>query len=127
MKPRADATDAVIGRNVAAARTTRGVRRAIVAKAIGVTLQQYQKYETGGSRISASRLVRIAEVLGVPISDLFAGTSRVRHQRPMPSSRALARAVALLRVMPERQQQFALDALTIIAGTAGAISAPDIE
>lgn len=127
MKPRADATDGVIGRNVAAARTTRGVRRGAVAKAVGVTVQQYQKYETGGSRISASRLVRIAEVLGVPISDLFAGTSRVPDQRRMPTSRALARAVALLRVMPERQQKLALDALTIIAGTAGAISSPDIE
>ncbi len=125
MKPRADATDAVIGRNVAAARTARGIRRALVAEAIGVTVQQYQKYETGGSRISASRLVRIAEALGVPISDLFAGTSRASEKRRLPSSRAVTRATALLRAMPERQQELAVDALTIIAGTTRSTLPPD--
>lgn len=39
--------------------------------AIGVSFQQIQKYEGGTNRISASRLFRMAEVLGVPIGYFF--------------------------------------------------------
>jgi transcriptional regulator with XRE-family HTH domain len=115
MKPRADEIDAIIGKNVHLTRTARGIRRAAVAKAIGVTVQQLQKYETGGARISAARLVRIAEALHVPVAELFAGTSP--RNLAMHRSSTNAKAHALLRLMSERQQKLAIDALTIIAGT----------
>jgi transcriptional regulator with XRE-family HTH domain len=44
-----------------------------LAGEIGVSQQQVQKYESGASRVSASTLVALAEVLNVPIQDLFAG------------------------------------------------------
>ena len=66
-----------------------------LARALGLTFQQVQKYEGGANRISASRLSQIADVLGVPISYFFqdlepAGSSptsrelesRERLQRP---------------------------------------------
>jgi transcriptional regulator with XRE-family HTH domain len=40
---------------------------------LGVTFQQVQKYEKGTNRIGASRLQRIAEILGVPVSFFFEG------------------------------------------------------
>ena len=42
-----------------------------MAELIGVTSQQAHKYETGLSRISAGRLYRVAEALGVEISYFF--------------------------------------------------------
>ena len=42
-----------------------------LATRIGVAFQQVQKYEKGANRIGASRLSRIAAVLGVPIGELF--------------------------------------------------------
>jgi len=42
-----------------------------LAKALGLTFQQVQKYEGGANRVSASRLSQIAGVLGVPISYFF--------------------------------------------------------
>ena len=46
-----------------------GLTQQQMAELIGVTSQQAHKYETGISRISAGRLYRIAEALGVEISN----------------------------------------------------------
>jgi transcriptional regulator with XRE-family HTH domain len=42
-----------------------------LAEKIGVAFQQVQKYEKGTNRVGASRLSRIAAVLGVSIGELF--------------------------------------------------------
>jgi transcriptional regulator with XRE-family HTH domain len=42
-----------------------------LAKALGLTFQQIQKYEGGANRVSASRLSATAEILGVPVSYFF--------------------------------------------------------
>ncbi len=42
-----------------------------LARALGLTFQQVQKYENGGNRVSASRLYQISRVLDVPISFFF--------------------------------------------------------
>ncbi|WP_420801867.1 helix-turn-helix domain-containing protein [Sinorhizobium fredii] len=42
-----------------------------LAKALGVTYQQVQKYENGRTRVSASRLQAIANVLEVPLTFFF--------------------------------------------------------
>jgi transcriptional regulator with XRE-family HTH domain len=43
-----------------------------LAKALGVSFQQVQKYESGANRVSASRLSATADILRVPISFFFA-------------------------------------------------------
>jgi transcriptional regulator with XRE-family HTH domain len=50
-----------------------GMKQAQLAERLGFTMQQVQKYETGDNRISASVLKEIADVFGIPVSDLFAG------------------------------------------------------
>jgi transcriptional regulator with XRE-family HTH domain len=42
-----------------------------IAKALGLTYQQIQKYEMGANRISASRLQQLCEILQVPVSFFF--------------------------------------------------------
>jgi len=50
-----------------------GMKQAQLADGLGLSTQQVQKYETGANRISASVLKEIADIFGIPVSDLFAG------------------------------------------------------
>jgi transcriptional regulator with XRE-family HTH domain len=52
-----------------------------LANALGVTLQQVQRYEKGVSRLGAGRLTTIATALGVPVTDLLESRNGVRHRR----------------------------------------------
>jgi transcriptional regulator with XRE-family HTH domain len=49
-----------------------------LATALGVTFQMVQKYERASCRISASRLVNMARVLGVPVTYFFEDVENVR-------------------------------------------------
>jgi transcriptional regulator with XRE-family HTH domain len=44
-----------------------------IAKALGLTFQQVQKYEKGANRISASRLQHLCKILGVQVPFFFEG------------------------------------------------------
>jgi transcriptional regulator with XRE-family HTH domain len=68
-----DPRDAEIGQRVRSLRLQRGLSQTELGNLINVTFQQVQKYEKGANRISAGRLQRIAEVLGVPVAYFFAG------------------------------------------------------
>jgi transcriptional regulator with XRE-family HTH domain len=46
-----------------------------LAQALGVTFQQLQKYERGANRVSAGRLAKLAEALGVPVAFFFGETA----------------------------------------------------
>lgn len=59
--------DARIGSRIRIARQNRGLSQTRLADQIGVTFQQIQKYERGTNRIAASRLVRAAEALNLPL------------------------------------------------------------
>lgn len=53
-----------------------------LAEGIGVSPQQAQKYESGVSRVSASMLLRLSEVLETGIEDFFAGTKAQPPRAP---------------------------------------------
>jgi transcriptional regulator with XRE-family HTH domain len=44
-----------------------------LARAVGLTFQQVQKYEKGTNRVSASRLQQFSKILEVPIPFFFEG------------------------------------------------------
>jgi len=67
----ADPVDVTVGTRIRFTRKMRNMSQQALAEAIGVSFQQVQKYERGANRVSASMLVRIADTLGVDISDLF--------------------------------------------------------
>ena len=76
-----DANDIAVGRRVRAQRLARNMSQSALAGALGITFQQVQKYEKGTNRISAGRLLRIAEVFGMPVKALFGSAApSARHK-----------------------------------------------
>ena len=63
--------DVHVGNRVRMRRMLIGMSQERLGKELGLTFQQVQKYERGTNRISASRLYRIAQVLGVPVQYFF--------------------------------------------------------
>jgi transcriptional regulator with XRE-family HTH domain len=63
--------DKFVGKKILDFRISRGIPRKAMAEAIGVTHQQLQKYEYATNRISASRLVLVAQYLEVPVIEFF--------------------------------------------------------
>ncbi len=66
-----DPLDAMVGAKIRVFRVHRRISQTDLAEQIGVTFQQVQKYEKGANRIGASRLSRIAAVLGISVGELF--------------------------------------------------------
>jgi len=66
-----DPLDVMVGAKIRIFRTHRGMSQSDLAGKIGVAFQQVQKYEKGINRVGASRLSRIAAVLGISIGELF--------------------------------------------------------
>ncbi|WP_438846336.1 helix-turn-helix domain-containing protein [Asticcacaulis taihuensis] len=64
--------DVHVGMAIRRRRRSIGMSQDALAEEMGVTPQQVQKYETAGSRISASRLFRAAQALKAPVSYFFA-------------------------------------------------------
>lgn len=66
-----DPVDTHVGARLRLRRTLLGLSQTELARSVGLTFQQVQKYESGANRISASRLYHIAEALDVPVSFFF--------------------------------------------------------
>jgi transcriptional regulator with XRE-family HTH domain len=86
-----DPVDVHVGARIRTKRLLIGMNQETLARALGLTFQQVQKYEGGANRVSASRLSQIAQILGVPISYFFSdidldgggeAVARERLQRP---------------------------------------------
>jgi len=67
-----DPIDVHVGSKVRARRLLMGLSQDNLAKLIGLTFQQVQKYERGTNRISVSRLIDIAKALKVSVNYFFA-------------------------------------------------------
>ncbi|MER9755636.1 helix-turn-helix domain-containing protein [Mesorhizobium sp. M0166] len=80
--------DQHVGRQIATVRVQSDVSQAQLARLIGISFQQLQKYENARNRVSASMLYEIATSLDVPVSRFFDGLpgndgTRV-EARPLP-------------------------------------------
>lgn len=73
----ASALDQYVGFLVKQRREQLGISQVDLAKALGISFQQLQKYERGGNRISAGRLFEIADILGVEMNWFFEGAQSV--------------------------------------------------
>ncbi|MFD1192024.1 helix-turn-helix domain-containing protein [Phenylobacterium conjunctum] len=71
--------DSYVGTRVRALRQMAGLSQQRLAEALGLTFQQVQKYERGSNRISASKLLQIAQVLQAPVGVFFDGLEDNRH------------------------------------------------
>lgn len=61
-----------------------------LAKALGITFQQVQKYERGSNRVSVGKLYRLADILDVPLTFFFDGLDVPDMRRPPESFAATA-------------------------------------
>ncbi len=68
---RPNAIDEFIGARMRERRQALGIKQADLAKTLGVSYQQIQKYETGKNRVSAGRLFDICKALNVSLSSMF--------------------------------------------------------
>jgi transcriptional regulator with XRE-family HTH domain len=83
--------DRHVGSRVRMRRMLIGMSQEKLGEALGVTFQQVQKYEKGTNRIGASRLHRIASILGVSVDFFYEGAPHVQGsaggfgERPSPN------------------------------------------
>lgn len=63
--------DRAVAVRVKAARVAAGLSQTQLAKALGITFQQVQKYERMSNRWSAGMLQLAADRLGIPAADFF--------------------------------------------------------
>jgi transcriptional regulator with XRE-family HTH domain len=121
--------DRHVGRRVQEKRLDLGLTQTALARAVGVSFQQVQKYEKGTNRVSASKLFEMAEFMKVEIPFFFQGfkdaqpglgeeeTAGFDHQhRPTKQSVEIARLAPLL---PLRNQKLILDMMREMCGESG--------
>jgi transcriptional regulator with XRE-family HTH domain len=65
--------DQHVGRQIALVRIQSDISQATLARSIGISTQQLQKYENARNRVSASMLYEISRALKVPVSRFFQG------------------------------------------------------
>lgn len=91
MKGSATKVDAHVGQRVRGRRKEMGLSQEKLARSLGVSFQQVQKYEIGINRVSAGRLWDIADTLEVDIGYFFdgipKGLSRSRKAKAKPKAR----------------------------------------
>ncbi len=75
MKKSTGSIDKEIGSRVRTRRMLIGMSQEKLGEMLGLTFQQVQKYEKGTNRISVSRMIEIAKILGVDISFFFDGVA----------------------------------------------------
>jgi len=118
-KRRPTAEDVEIGRKIRALRLQRGVSQSELAKGIGLTFQQVQKYEKGTNRVSAGRLQQIADFFNVQVMFFFDGMSTKSKRKEQPdSSFALLQtkgAIRLLRALAGIGSRATKYALVVLA------------
>ncbi len=89
--------DTHVGAQVRRRRMFAGLTQQDVAKALGVSFQQVQKYENGANRISAGRLFILARVLGTNVVEFYEGLDGEPSQMASLSTTDLKRAESFMR------------------------------
>ena len=118
--------DRHVGRRVQEKRLDLGLTQTALAKAVGVSFQQVQKYEKGTNRVSASKLFEMADFMKVGIPFFFEGYAGAQpglaeeaapafdhEHRPTKTSVEISRLAPRL---PPRKQKLILDMMRDMLG-----------
>ncbi|MCC2112909.1 MAG: helix-turn-helix transcriptional regulator [Hyphomicrobiales bacterium] len=71
-----------------------GLRQETLAEQLGLSFQQVYRYETGDVRITAGRLLKISQLLDVPVSYFFEGLGTSTEPREDAETALLTKACA---------------------------------
>ena len=114
--------DRELGAKLRAARMGAGMSQTALGKAIGVSFQQMQKYESGRDRVAAGTLQKFGEVLGIHPGEFFGETAApvggVAELRE-----AMSMAVALQKIRSPSVRKRMIVLLEEIAGQDMAVAA----
>lgn len=118
--------DRHVGRRVQEKRLDLGLTQTALAKAVGVSFQQVQKYEKGANRVSASKLFEMADFMKVGIPFFFEGYAGTQpglaeetapafdhEHKPNKNSVEITRLALRL---PPRKQKLILDMMREMLG-----------
>ena len=83
--------DVHVGSRVRMRRMMMGLSQEELAKMLGLTFQQVQKYERGTNRIAASRLHHLAQIMGVNVQFFFNDVDPVDAPPIQDSAEEIAR------------------------------------
>jgi transcriptional regulator with XRE-family HTH domain len=101
----ASVIDHVVGARIKARRLAIGMSQTKLAKSIGLSFSQIQKYEKADNRIGAGALYVMAEVLEVPVTyfyDPMEMTKSTKQMKPKSESRSLELARKIMGLPPSR-------------------------
>jgi transcriptional regulator with XRE-family HTH domain len=68
---RTNVIDLLVAKRIRAYRKQLGLSQSDLARKLGLTFQQIQKYEKGSNRVGAGRLFEIAGIFDIPIQALY--------------------------------------------------------
>ena len=123
----ANPIDVHVGQRLRQRRVLVGLSQERLARMVGITFQQVQKYERGANRIVASRLYQLAKVLDVPVSYFFedlgsdaaAATAEGATEAASPDVMAERETLELVRayygIQDERVRRRAFDLLRTLS------------
>jgi transcriptional regulator with XRE-family HTH domain len=77
---RPDPVDKHVGRRLKVRRQELGITQSGLAKQLNLSFQQVQKYEKGTTRVSASRLQQLCQILDVQVPFFFEGGPQRRQK-----------------------------------------------
>ena len=122
MKAEPHLVDVEVGKRIRVQRTLRKMSQTELGNRIGVTFQQVQKYERGSNRVSASKLVEIANALDVDVRLFFENLHNETQKQPslagslMGSRQAALLNAAFFAIADERIRDNILRLVQAIAG-----------
>ena len=109
--------DRVIGMNMRRLRVARGLTQSDVAKALGLTFQQVQKYERADNRLTVAMMLKIADFLHVPVTEIVTGAYMPAPQEGIEHARETLEIIRAFGGMTPRQRN-AFSAFARAMGTA---------
>ena len=86
-----------VGERIRERRTELGRTQEELGRALKISYQQVQKYETAANRVSAGRLYELAQELEVDVAYFFEGFDSAEQAKPMPHGGHNRAAIDLVR------------------------------
>ncbi len=113
---REEDVNAIIGRNILMRRSLKGYSQSVLAKLLGVTFQQVQKYEKGRNNLTPAKLLQLSLIFDCGVADLFP-ISGSEQETPafIPSRRTLHLVQNFERIRSAEMQQRIGDLVRAIA------------